>query len=114
MTRKTRRREEADRVLLSEGPKPVDEIVLLMMRYINPGEAARIVEYHRQWNRKRRKYKTVRSSRRDIYESGRRAIAMNTLRGTVYQGAWIRTDDMIRHRDWVGQELIERQEDNDQ
>lgn len=104
MSPKTRRREEADRILLAEGPKPVAELMLLMMRFITPGHAAREAERHRNWIRQRNNCRMVRSSSLDIYEIGRRRVARSTLVTAVRSGMWIRTGDIIRHRDWNKEE----------
>lgn len=103
MSPKTRRREEADRVLLTEGPKPIDELMLLMLPWIGAGEAARKGQYLRAENRKRLGVKSPRKSESDpdIYDLGRRRLTRQTVWSAVKRGAWIRDGDMVRHRDWI-------------
>ena len=71
--------------------------MVVMARYVLPGEAAR---------RGASKWKTTHSSphssrRGDPFEVGRREIARDTFHNALRYGVWIEEDGLVRHRDWV-------------
>ena len=95
----------ADQVLLTEGPKTREELILLMMPLIPPGQAARRVLLQVDSHRRAGGYGAERmgtlAPRTDVYEQGRRHIAWQTLNGAVGRGTWLRDGDLITHRDWT-------------